>query len=671
MKIVKKINFKKVKARNFLCFGKDGIELNFDSFGNIILIRGKNLDTARGEEETRISSNGSGKSSCPELLVYGLYGKTIKNPKKIGHKDVMHHNASKDLCVEVYWDQYKVERRRKPDSLRLWKSAEGKFDDSTEITLGGMPATQKEIENILGLNYETFINIVIFTDDNSTSFLECDASEKRSIIENLLSLEKYRTYHDNIKKIAKDHAAKIKTAQLETDFLEKTISDVAANIDKLKTNKKNWKVGKIEEVKKLGSELQNAESELSSIVDDVETKEYETAQTKMQQYQVEIDTKGKELEDINLALEPLVLEVGKNQTAKDSLAQEKQALLLKKQELTSNIKKISEVINKIEKLEPGVKCDHCFGEINPENYEKTKQEHQKLGKEYLADFTKVTSDLQNKDNEITEISASIQNLTLDLQAKRNHAAKINKEIVFLRTQINGLQKIKAPDNSIKKAGLNEKIKIIKENIQKIKNEFDGITPFDQMLTESELKKSDNEILLSTKLEDLKSLKDLTEYYAFWTIAFGDSGIRKYVIDEIIPALNSNINYWLQFLIDNKLEINFNNELEDFITKFPNDGKPFIYSILSNGQKRRINLALSQAFAHVMSLNTGRSPSLVFLDEVSSNIDPIGVEGIYNMICELSKDKKVFITTHDQDLLELLNGCQEINLVMEKGVSKLV
>ncbi len=35
-----------------------------------------------------------------------------------------------------------------------------------------------------------------------------------------------------------------------------------------------------------------------------------------------------------------------------------------------------------------------------------------------------------------------------------------------------------------------------------------------------------------------------------------------------------------------------------------------------------------------------------------------------------KDKQVVITTHDHDLLELLNGCQELNLVMKNGISTL-
>ena len=83
---MQKINFKRIAAKNFLCFGDDGIELNFANYGNIILVKGVNLDSLKKGEEERLSSNGSGKSSIPEIIVYGLFGKTIKSPKKISHK---------------------------------------------------------------------------------------------------------------------------------------------------------------------------------------------------------------------------------------------------------------------------------------------------------------------------------------------------------------------------------------------------------------------------------------------------------------------------------------------------------------------------------------------------------------------------------------------------------
>jgi len=144
-----------------------------------------------------------------------------------------------------------------------------------------------------------------------------------------------------------------------------------------------------------------------------------------------------------------------------------------------------------------------------------------------------------------------------------------------------------------------------------------------------------------------------------------------VIDGIIPALNSRIAYWLQFLIDGRIKLCFNNQLEETIERNPPDGDPFVYYVMSGGERRRLNLSVSQSFAYVMMLNSGVSPSIVFLDEVTTNIDPMGVQGVFNMICELAKEKQVFITTHDHDLLDMLAGYEQINLVKKNGFTKVV
>ena len=666
---MKKINFKKVKAKNFLCFGKDGIELDFSNYDNIVLIRGKNYDVISKEDQDASSySNGVGKSSIPQLIVYGLYGKTIRKPKKVGHKDVMHHGSTKDLVVEVYWDDYKVERRRKPDSLRLWKSKDGIFDDTTEITLGGMPATQKEIESILGLNYETFVNIFVFTDDNSTSFLECDAAEKRNIVENLLSLEKYRNYFENAKKINKEHSNQIKNLQLEIELLEKNKKETESNLDGLKKSKKEWKQKKIEDIKKMKEELQTCEENLSSIKDN--NKEYESAQSRIEEINKEISKYEKQIEKNKNKSSEIDASISSLKDHKNNQEQEKQKLNLEKQELVLNINKISKVLEKIEKLEPGVVCDHCFGSIQEDNYDKIKKEHKDLGKQYAKEYKDAQSKIEGFDKDIANVLKDISKITNEQKEIQNHILELNSKIKDLKSESVKLNNIKVSDDQIKKAGLAEKIKIIKESIQKSLNEYENNCPYDDMIKNTGEKLEKDVKVNENKLKEYDDLKVLSDYYSFWVVAFGDSGIRKYIIDEIIPALNKNIEYWLDILIDNKLEISFNNELEEKITKYPSDGNPFIYDVLSNGQRRRINLALSQSFAHVMSLNTGRSPSLIFLDEVTTNIDPSGVEGIYKVICELSKEKQVFVTTHDQYLLELLNGCQEINLKMKNGISRL-
>jgi predicted ATPase len=37
-----------------------------------------------------------------------------------------------------------------------------------------------------------------------------------------------------------------------------------------------------------------------------------------------------------------------------------------------------------------------------------------------------------------------------------------------------------------------------------------------------------------------------------------------------------------------------------------------------------------------------------------------------MILELAQDRQVFITTHDQGLLQMLEGCEVLDLIHENG-----
>lgn len=666
---MKKIDFKRIYAKNFLCFGETGIDICFNKYGNIILVKGTNLDSCRKNEEERLSSNGSGKSSIPEVIVYGLFGKTIKSPKKIGHKDVMNLSATKNLCVEVYWDDYKLQRKRKPDTLRLWKSADGNFDDSNELTQGGMPATQKMIEDIIGLNYQTFINIFVFTDDNGSSFLECDAAEKRNIVENLLSLEKYRSYLEISKQLQKDHVQAVKTLHMESDFLRKSIQSCENNIVNFNTQKKNWKQNKINEVKSMGSEIESAQKEVENLSNDQNVKLFEEAQNEITILQSRLDDLNDKIKVVEKDLEPLRKKIQEERDVKQVKDLQKHDFNLKKKTYVQDAQKLNEVLAKIDKLEPGVVCNHCFGKVDPENYAEIKSKHLTEIQDIKTKYADLDKSLKNLDAEIAVIDGNIAESLQSQKTLTNTQTTLQTDLRTTSGKLDNLRKIKLPDNSIKKAGLEEKIKLLKQKSVQILEELKNACPYDTMIVAEQEKLDEFVKQESTKISEINSLQDLGNYYAFWTQAFGDAGIRKYVIDEIIPALNANVNYWLQFLIDNKLEINFDNELNETINKYP-DEKPMSYHILSNGQKRRINLALSQSFAHVMSLNTGRYPSLVFLDEVTTNIDPVGVEGIYNMICELSKDKQVVITTHDHDLLELLNGCQELNLVMKNGISTL-
>jgi ABC-type multidrug transport system ATPase subunit len=157
---------------------------------------------------------------------------------------------------------------------------------------------------------------------------------------------------------------------------------------------------------------------------------------------------------------------------------------------------------------------------------------------------------------------------------------------------------------------------------------------------------------------------------FWVNGFGDRGIRSFIIEEKLPALNSRINYWLQFLIENKIQLNFDKEFEAIIERNPVDGDPFVYNATSGGERRRVNLAISQAFSHLTMISADNEVGIMVLDEVAINIDLQGVHGVYKMINELARDRQVFVTTHCPMLLELLDNCDTITVVKKNGFSTL-
>lgn len=669
---MKKVNFKKLYAENFLCFGNEGVNIDFTNHGNIVLIRGRNLDVAaKSKDDEKHASNGVGKSSIPAMLVYGLYGKTVRKPNKISHKDIINHAVGKKLKVEVYWDEYKLQRTRKPDALRLWKSSNGVFDDTTEITLGGMPATQKLIEDIVGMTYDTFINVAVFSDDNSSSFLESDASSKRSIVENLLSLEKYRTYHENAKLLLKTHKDNLKSVEKDLFYIEQSFKDEETNLKRLEKSKKDWVENKTNEITKLSSiisllveEKNKAESE------DPEVKAYEGV---LQQI-ADLEAKIKTYDDALPTLE-------KNESSISALIekykQEKNEILSRLQEENANIKIINQEIQsinsdirKIENLEDGVKCSHCFSMVS-----KSSHAHVLVAlREKLELKTKELAEFNNKkdsiDSELKNNNDTLQKVQDKQILVKNALAKCKNEKEKCVKSLNELLKIKKPEENAKSKAIQTKIDVATGQLNEKMQELESKNPYDDLIAKSETSLKDISKKLEIVQNDFATKSQKNKLYDFWITAFGDTGIRKYIIDEIVPALNSNIGYWMQFLIDNKITLKFDNEFNETIEKYPTDGSVYLYECMSNGQRRRINLALSQAFAHVMSLNSGKTPNIVFLDEVSSNVDPQGVIGIYNMICELAKEKQVFVTTHDHDLIDFLNGCDSLNLVMRNGITKL-
>jgi len=323
------------------------------------------------------------------------------------------------------------------------------------------------------------------------------------------------------------------------------------------------------------------------------------------------------------------------------------------------------------KNKEGTRCGECFGIVSEENYKDFVNGQQNKISQCQESLSTESSQLEMGKKKKKQVESEITKIQEAIAAAKQQRENLVVKINSARNKISELDKIQKPqDKNTNQAILENQLTLLKEQIYAKQAEIDGPSPFVDILlkTEQEIEEKEKESI--SKKNELIEAEDDLPYYDFWVKGFGDKGIRKFVIDGIIPALNDRISYWLQFLIDNKIKLKFDNNLEETISRNPPDGDPFVYAQMSRGEQRRLNLAVSQSFAHIMMLNSGIFPSVVFLDEVTTNVDPMGVVGIYATINELAKDRIVFVTTHNQDLLQMLEGCVTLSLEKRGGFTKI-
>jgi DNA repair exonuclease SbcCD ATPase subunit len=652
---------------NFICF-REKQEIFFDKLSNIISVVGENRDAKSPDSKIK-SSNGSGKSTVAEALYYAIFGETIK---KFGKNSQIIHNLAPDgvATVEcIFNDEYRIVRTQKKTGagVRLWQSKNQVWDKDTEITRSTKAETDKYIVELVGLSPEAFVNIALFSDDQKGCFLECDAKAKRDVVEALMSLAIYRERQEKANQLVNSTKAEIKELKRLHQAIEDNLASCKAAYNDSVNKDEQWKVALKQERDNLIKKAKAKREELESSDVGAELLLYQAAQER-------IPTLEKEIANLEASQEILKKKIEVSGKLLEERRREQGELLTNLKDfnrrMSSNNGEVDKLIQHIKDLQAnkhGTKCNHCFGVVDFSNIEPLIQSD----KDKIEEYNKLIAADKEEVKVLQEIGTKRKAEIEAIEAQRK------KDDEDYRAADSSLKKLRADltrDLGVKEPQADSKALVLKNEIERLKTEAkekndqfnSGVTPFVDLIASNKKRMEDVAISLAEHEKNMKQAEANIPYYEYWRIGFGDNGIRQSILEGIIPVLNQCIASWLQPLVANTITLKFNANLEETIERNPPDGDPYVYSGMSAGQRRRLNLAVSQAFADIMAVSNGTRPSLVFLDEVTTNIDPMGVQGIYNMIQDLSKDKQVFVTTHDHDLLEMLENADTIKLVHEGG-----
>lgn len=196
---------------------------------------------------------------------------------------------------------------------------------------------------------------------------------------------------------------------------------------------------------------------------------------------------------------------------------------------------------------------------------------------------------------------------------------------------------------------------------KIEELNDEINPYVENL--EELKNIDLSDLNYNTINTLKKSIE-HEIFLYKLLTNKNSFIRKTLLNKHIPYLNGRLYFYLNEL-DLPHIVEFGHDLSAKISKF---GKKLEFGNLSNGQKSRVNLALSLSFRDILQKIYGKI-NICMLDEVLDyGLDSIGVELAAKLLKQKSNNENIslYIITHKEELTSCADNI--VTVTMENNFS---
>ena len=331
-------------------------------------------------------------------------------------------------------------------------------------------------------------------------------------------------------------------------------------------------------------------------------------QTQIQEYELLIETSSKEKEEFSTELTVLLEKSNVYETS-----------LTKKTEYESVLDKLYRNLDKLRKEDDFYlktdACPTCQQTIDP-IFKETKRA--KII-EKSQEMVQVVPKLDEKVKNLQTIIEMYKNVIDQIKVLRNNIISKDSNILHYQSFIAQLR--------AEISELSEK----NENVQEL---------------------ADNILILKNDLKQLtQEKKDIIEEQKLFKIALEmlkDTGIKSLIIKQYVPIINKLVNHYLQlfdFFVQFELDENFNEKIK---SRFRDE---FSYASFSEGENKRIDLALMLTWRSIAKLRNSVNTNLLIMDEVfDGSMDGDGVDNLINMIRTVCKDDNLFIISHNRSAM---------------------
>lgn len=601
----------RVAAKNFLSFAEMDIPLS-----------GRGLVLVEGDNRDGFSSNGAGKSSLLEAVLYGVYGTTTKGLPK---SDLIRRGAEGNAYVEVEFvtakRHYVVRRamsgRARPLSFEV---------DGDDITEAIPQATQARIDAAMGCGVKTFLSAFFFGQESLVRFARGTDAEQKEVMEAILGIERYKAASRRAGE--KRRAAEAQASAIDTElaWVRESVAKISARLGTLRGEAHSAQKKAKAEIAGIDREIRAGTLRRGEIMADI---------LALEQKRNRVENA---LAECKASLASLADQIG--------FAQGQRA------ELEARLREKKDAVEQARSLHKETSCPTCRQPIQP------------------GRMNAVLRDLISQQGECDAA----------LSRTRDAISVAAKEADGWRRKIAAKEEVfeKARRAASKLLGEDAQLLGSLERLCEHRESVYGAN-YAELIRQAEEELKDIEERLAVLKAKRARWAELAETMEFWERGFGREGIPHRIMSAALPQLNSEVRRMLSRLgaaskfdvsLEGSRSLKSGETRERFSLCVDAANAGPTYSSLSGGEKRRVDLAMLLALQSLARERSGASPGIVFMDEVFAELDAEGCEAVTALLEEeAARIGTILVVTHQQELRDYFDG-DVISVVKEKGISRI-
>lgn len=484
------LKFKSLEVEGFQSIGKASID--FDNLGTCLII-GKN------NSDSKVRSNGSGKSSLIISLIWCLFGSTPNGIKS----EVVNtfYNKGCSVFIDFYVDDvnYKIRRSIKH---KEYKTGLIILKNDEDISAKNKKDSNEIIKEILNIDQDLFLQLIFLSQGFSNRFAIYTPKVRKELLESLYNI------NDDLNKFCEK--IKIKESENKNKYLE-----INNNKVRLESNEQNINNNIIQ--------FNNNINELKSKINELNNTNTNITQDELNTYLNDIEELRKQYEDVTSKKTNLQLKIN---NLKNDISN------LKSKNYISSSK-----INELKSNQKSNVCPTC-GQI----------------------ITNASEHNHNIDKQIKMIEIDI-NETNDMIINLNSKLDImDKKLINFNDIINAISNnINSLNNAYQTKLKEYNIQLEKEaNVLSLKNQIkqfkDLVDSNTKSLNDCKIKLKEAEKELEKVIENLDVISNI--------IRLSGNQFKAYLLEDIINQLNIELEELSKSLFDNRIiKISCDNKLD--------------------------------------------------------------------------------------------------------------